>query len=135
MFLFYSSGFDVADIFLNIMIKITKKFLNDLEIINVSFLVTFFVVLLMPKMLDRYFYLSNVFAVVLLVCTKNKVYRKTILITLITSSIAHMGATPYYDLTNAYLIAYSSYICLYVASLENVMSGIMINYINKKIGN
>lgn len=111
---------------------IKKRSLNDLEIINVSFLITFFVVLLMPKMLDRYFYLSNIFAVVLMFCMKDKIYKQSILITLISSSVAHMGSTPYYTLTNQYLMVYSCYICSYFSSIANVISGGIIAYIDNK---
>lgn len=113
---------------------IRKKQLTNFDIINLSFLVTFFVVLIMPKMLDRYFYLSNLFAVVLICIIKNRIYFKILLITLISSSIVHIGYTAYDGvLSDMTLIAYSMYIATFWAALCNCVCGCIVLFLNNKM--
>jgi len=115
-----------------ILIKyIKKKKLSDVEIVNLAFLMTFYIVLLMPKMLDRYFYMCNLFAVVLMFTSKNKLYLKCVFVTLVSSCVAHFGTTPYYSFGNDYLLAYNALFALYVSAVCSSITGVMIPLVTK----
>ncbi len=117
-----------------LIIFIKKKTLSDEEAVNLSFLMTFYIVLLMPKMLDRYFYLSNLFGIILIFTCKNKVYKKAIFITLLSSFAVHASATAYYyAIGNNELLGYCYYFTPLISSIYNVAAGAFIFFVRKKI--
>ena len=116
-----------------LIIFIKKKTLSNLQVVNLSFLMTFYIVLLMPKMLDRYFYLSNLFGIALLFTCQNKMYNKIIFITLLSSFVAHVSVTAYYyTIGPTMLLAYCCYFASIISSIYNVIAGSLMFFLGKK---
>lgn len=117
-----------------LIIFIKKKILSNLQVINLSFLISFYIVLLMSKMIDRYFYLSNLFGIVLLFTWKNKMYKKAIFITLLSSFAAHASSTAYiYTFGDTNFLAYCLYFSISISAIYNVIIGVLIFFVRKKI--
>lgn len=110
-----------------VLMKFIKlKKLDELQILYLSFIVTFIIVLLMPKMHDRYFYLSNMFSICLLFLSNKKYLLYVFFVNIMVSTVSLVDFTSYYGLSEYVLLGYSVSFLSGVSALIHCLCGLYL---------